>query len=301
MLSPRAAAILQAVLVTVLWASSWVLIKSGLEEIPAVTFAGLRYTVAFLCLLPFLFRTGRIAGLRRLTRPAWGGLILLGLLFYTVNQGAVFVALAYLPALTANLVLSFTTVLVGFLSLFLLNERPTAGQWLGVLVYLGGVIVYFYPAALPAGQLIGLLAALAGVVGNALSAILGRGINRSRRLDPLSVTIVSMGIGSLVLLAIGLATQGMPRLSPAGWGIVLWLAVVNSAFAFALWNRTLQTLTAVESSAINSLLLVEIPVLAVLLLGETLTWRGAAGLLLALFGILLIQFSGRLRADLQGP
>jgi drug/metabolite transporter (DMT)-like permease len=52
-LSPHLAAVLQALLVTLLWSTSWVLVKFGLADIPALTFAGLRYTVAFLCLLPF--------------------------------------------------------------------------------------------------------------------------------------------------------------------------------------------------------------------------------------------------------
>ncbi|MBX3139302.1 MAG: EamA family transporter [Trueperaceae bacterium] len=39
-------AVLQALFVTLLWSSSWVLIKQGLGEIPPLTFAGLRYTLA---------------------------------------------------------------------------------------------------------------------------------------------------------------------------------------------------------------------------------------------------------------
>jgi drug/metabolite transporter (DMT)-like permease len=49
-------AVLQALLVTFLWSTSWVLIKIGLQDIPALTFAGLRYSLAFVCLLPFAFR-----------------------------------------------------------------------------------------------------------------------------------------------------------------------------------------------------------------------------------------------------
>ena len=47
---PRRFPRLQAVIVTFLWSTSWVLIKLGLEEIPAINFAGLRYTLAFLIL-----------------------------------------------------------------------------------------------------------------------------------------------------------------------------------------------------------------------------------------------------------
>jgi len=51
-MSERVTAVLQALFVTFLWSTSWVLIKIGLEQIPALTFAGLRYSLAFLCLVP---------------------------------------------------------------------------------------------------------------------------------------------------------------------------------------------------------------------------------------------------------
>ena len=51
MFSPHTIALLQALLVTFIWSLSWVFIKIGLQGIPPITFAGLRYTLAFLCLL----------------------------------------------------------------------------------------------------------------------------------------------------------------------------------------------------------------------------------------------------------
>ena len=55
-LSQRNKAILQALFVTLLWSSSWVVIKFSIEEIPPLTFAGLRYFIAFLILLPGLVK-----------------------------------------------------------------------------------------------------------------------------------------------------------------------------------------------------------------------------------------------------
>jgi drug/metabolite transporter (DMT)-like permease len=57
--SSRIASVLIALFVVFLWATSWVLIKIELEEIPALTFAGLRCTLAFVCLLPFAVITQR--------------------------------------------------------------------------------------------------------------------------------------------------------------------------------------------------------------------------------------------------
>src|SRR5574341_2676752 len=100
--SARLRAIFQALFVTFLWATSWVLIKIGLRDMPALTFAGLRYGLAFLCLLPFVLRPAHLATLRGLSQQQWGRLILLGLLFYAVTQGAQFVGLAYLPRISPS-------------------------------------------------------------------------------------------------------------------------------------------------------------------------------------------------------
>ena len=120
---PRLGAVLQALLVTFLWSTSWVLIKIGLQDIPALTFAGLRYSLAFLCLLPFILSPARLASLRTLSGRKWARLVVLGLLFYAVTQGAQFLGLAYLPAVTVSLLLNFTTVIVALLGIFLLAER----------------------------------------------------------------------------------------------------------------------------------------------------------------------------------
>lgn len=291
--SPHVRAVLQALFVTFLWSTSWVLIRIGLEDIPALTFAGLRYGLAFLCLLPFALRSRQFRSLRGLSAGDWARLLLLGLLFYSVTQGAVFLSLFYQPAMTVSLLLSFTSIIVALLGLFLLGERPTPGQWAGAGLYLAGVWIYFHPVALLGRDVIGLVAAVVGVLANALSSILGRHVNRGGTLEPTAVTVVSMGVGAAVLLAGGLAVQGMPRLTLANWAIVVWLAVVNSAFAFTLWNRTLRTLSAMESSIINNTMLFQIALLAWAFLGERLTGRQVVGMGLAALGTLAVQIRKR--------
>lgn len=292
-ISPHFRAVLQALFVTFLWSTSWVLIKVGLQDIPALTFAGLRYSLAFLFLIPFAWWRGRLATMRQLPRRLWPQLLLLGLLLYTVAQGAQFVGLAYLPTVTVSLLLNFTPLLVAWLGIIFLAERPRAWQWLGMALLLTGVVVYFYPVDFPAGQLFGLGVVVVCVVANATSGVLGRGINRSGEVDPLTVTVASMGVGSLLLLLAGLVLQGMPALTVTHWAIILWLALVNSALAFTLWNLTQRLLTAVESSIIANTMLIQIAVLAWIFLGERLTGQQIGGLLLAAVGALLVQLRRR--------
>jgi len=68
--------------------------------------------------------------------------------------------------------------------------------------------------------------------------------------------------------------------------------VVNTAFAFTVWNHTLRTLSASESSVINNTMLVFIAVLAWVFLDEPLTWQASLGLALAAGGILIVQCAG---------
>jgi len=291
--SSHSGAALLALLVTLIWSSSWVLVKVGLADIPPMTFAGLRYALAALCLLPLALRPAGRQSLHRLSSSGWWRLIALGLLFYTVTQGAQFFGLSRLPAVTVSLLLSLTTMAVALLSMPLLGERLTALQWFGVVLNIIGVGFYFYPVSIPAGQAVGLAVVILGVLANAFSSILGRRVNRDQVLSPLVVTAVSMAVGAAVLLGLGLAAEGWPRLGPAQWGIIILLAVVNTAFAFSLWNHTLRTLSATESSIINNTMLVQIAILAWLFLDERLSSRAIAGLVLTAIGALLVQLRPR--------
>ena len=288
--SPHLRAVLQALLVTFLWSLSFVLIKIGLQDIPALTFAGLRYVLAFAVLLPMaLSRPAGRASFRALSRADWGRLLVLGLIYYTLTQGAQFVALDHLPSASVSLLLNFSAIAIALLGLFFLAERLTLPQWGGVALSLVGAVVYFYPVVFPAAQVIGLLAAGVALLSNATASVLGRAINRRGHIPPLTVTTISMGTGALILLGAGLATEGWPTLTVQSGLIIGVLAVVNTAFAFWLWNVTLRTLTAFESGIINNTMLIQIGVLAWIFLGEALDAKAIVGLILAAAGTLVVQ------------
>jgi drug/metabolite transporter (DMT)-like permease len=284
-------AVLQGLLVTFLWSTSWVLIKLGLKaSLPAVTFAGLRYSLAFGCLLPLvLANPGHRYVLRSLPRAAWRQLALLGLAFYALTQGAQFVGLAFLPAATLTLFLNFSPILVALFSGAANKEAPSAVQWGGILLSTLGAMVYFLPFDIPARQTLGFIVAAIGLLANAGSSLLGRSVNVRTGLPPVVITTVSMGIGGLLLLAAGAAAQGFGQLNITQWLIIAWLAVVNTAFAFTLWNNTLRTLTAIESSILNNTMLPQIAILAWIFLGESLGARQILGLALVVVGTLIVQ------------
>jgi drug/metabolite transporter (DMT)-like permease len=289
----REAALAQALFVTFLWSTSWVLIKIGLHglALAPLTFAGLRYTIAALLLLPFAYR-----GLRRARpdRRAWAGVAILGLLFYAVTQGAQFIALDLLPAAAVSLVLTMSPVAILVLLAIRGDERATPLQLVGIFVLVVGALLYFLPLSLGTGAALGLVVAALGMLANAGSSVLGRTIARgaTERLGGiLPMTALSMLLGGVVMLGAGLATSGVPALDSSAWTIVLWLAVVNTAFAFTLWNHTLRTLSAIESNVMNNTMLVQIALLAWIFLGESLNGRQLLGIALAAAGAAMVQLA----------
>jgi drug/metabolite transporter (DMT)-like permease len=283
--------VLQALFVTFLWSTSWVLIKWGLRDIPALSFAGMRYTLAFLLLAPaVLASAARRDELRRLKMSDWLRLSLLGVVFYSIAQGAQFLALVFVPAVTLSLILSFSPAAVALFGAGFLGERLTRRQCVGLGFFLLGAAIYFLPVA-ASFRFTGLTVAAVCLLANSFASLLGRAVNRRGDMHPLLVTIVSMGVGSTLLLATGFIAEGVPRLDLGGWVIVGWLALVNTAFAFTIWNHTLRSLTAFESTLINNTMLMQIAVLAWVFLDEPISGREGAGLLLAAVGVILVQLS----------
>ena len=137
--------------------------------------------------------------------------------------------------------------------------------------------------------MLGLIIMMVGVLANALSAVLGRDINRGGKINPYIVTLISMGLGSVMLLTAAIIIEGLPLLGLKSVLYILWLAIVNTAFAFIIWNFTLRSLTAVESSIINGTMLIQIALLAYLFLGEGISLKEGMGLIIAGIGAILVQ------------
>jgi drug/metabolite transporter (DMT)-like permease len=284
-------AVLLALLVTFIWSTSWVFIRIGLKEIPALTFAGLRYFLAFLCLLPFLFQKDNLNQVKRFTTRDWVRLALFGLVMYTLAQGSQYLALANLPTVTVSLLLNLATLFVAFSGMVVLKEKPTWLQWLGVGLNLIGVVIYFLPASFVSASWLGFLFVAISLLTNIIGTLQGREINRGGKYSVLVVSIISMGIGSTLMLGAGLVTQGLPKISLTSWGIIVLMAVLNTAFAFTAWNYVQANLTAMESSLINSTMVVQVALLAWIFLGEQLTGREIFGLALTILGVLIVQLN----------
>ena len=118
-----------------------------------------------------------------------------------------------------SLTLNFTPLVVALSGLLFLSERPGRLQWLGMVLFLVGAAVYFLPFEASLAPL-GLAAAVTALLANSASSVLGRAVNRRHDLHPILVTLVSMGLGAVVLLARRSSSTSpsrtRPWLSPCG-------------------------------------------------------------------------------------
>jgi drug/metabolite transporter (DMT)-like permease len=91
--------------------------------------------------------------------------------------------------------------------------------------------------------------------------------------------------------------QGLPTLSLQNWLFTIWIAVVNTSLGFTLWNYVQRTLSAIESSIINSTMLVQVAIMAWLFLGEAITVKDVVGMALVSAGTLAVQLRGQRAAS----
>lgn len=293
----RIIAILLALLVTFLWSTSFIIIKWGLAELPPLTFASLRYSLAFLFFIPFILRKRYLSEIKGLTGRDWTQLLLLGLVFYTLTQGAQFLGLSLLPSVTVSLILNFTPLVVALMGIFMLNEIPTKLQWSGSFLFIAGILIYFLPLVSEENRVLGIIVMGFGVLANSGAAVIGRGINRKGKLSPLTITFISMGFGSLLLILVSLFAESFSSISTNNILFLLWLAGINTALAFTLWNKTLRILSAMESSIINGTMLIQIAVLAWIFLDEPITIKELIGMLFAAVGAVLVQLRRRKKIE----
>jgi drug/metabolite transporter (DMT)-like permease len=272
-------------LVSLIWASSFVIIKVGLAHTGPLTLAGLRYFSAFLLLLPLLALN---RGLTRNPAPGqWARLFLMGLFAYPLSNGALFWGLQYVPATTGAFLHSLLPLPTLFLAVLWLREVPSGFQVAGLVVALAGSSLFFSPG-LGAGDPLAIVVVLLGVLAFAVFTVLSRGVLMAGRVATLPLTALPLGFGGGLLLLAALPLEGTPP-SLAGWMAVLWLAVVNTALAYGLYNWSLRTLTALESNVLLSLSPLATALLSSLFLSEGVTALQVIGLLVAMLGVLMVQ------------
>lgn len=275
---PSRTALLVWCFLTLVWGSTWLFIKIGLADIPPFTFAGSRFVLAFALLSMFL--AGRREKIPRTVRD-WAVIAGTGLLGVAGSYGFVYWGEQHISSgLTALLFAAFPLFGILVAHCVLAEERLTIRRAAGALVGLAGVAVLFSDQLRVEGleALWGSLAVVAGAFAAACGDV---SVKRfGGRIDPLVLAWGHMAMGAIPLMAIGLATEGSPSShawTPSALFSLLYLAVIGSAVAFVLFFWLLQRIEAGQTMMVGLVTPLIAVATGVVVLGEPLSWRIAAG------------------------
>ncbi len=277
-----------------IWGSTWLFIKLGLEDLPPISFAGIRFLIATIVLLLVV----RVRGLALPnTRKDWLLILSTGILSFTLNYGLLFWGEARttsgLAAILQTIIPVFGLVIAHY---HLPNERMTWAKVSGVLLGIAGIVIIF-SHSLSGESSEGFAGSVAIVIGAFCVAYSNVFVKaRGTHLDPAVLAAGQMACGFVPLLAAGWAFEGSPfsfHWTARAVFSLGYLALVGSCCAFLLFYWLVRHMDVTKTMLISLVT----PVLAVLLglwwLDEQVTWRVGIGALSIMAGIALHIYSSK--------
>ena len=282
-----------------IWGTTWLAIKIGLQSLPPVTGAGVRFLIAGL----FLWGLARAIRAERGTKAPWRTILILALTLFGGNYALTYYAETGLASGLVAVLFGTLPFWVFAFGALMLGERVGPAAVIGAAIALAGVAAISVSgdvhAALPY--------VLATLGAAAVSAYANVELKRHAATDPFRTLPPAMAIAGVTMTLAGAVFEHPDwgrALNPGSIGAVLYLAILGSGVAFYLNHWLLQRLPA----WVVGLSALVIPVLAVavgaLAGGETFGMREVSGAALVLFGVwVALRGSGRSATgrDLTAP
>jgi len=275
-------------LLCLLWGSTWVVIKGGLDDLPPLTSAAVRFALAGVAMVVLTRAFRAREGGEDPPRSVW---LFLGVGNFALSYGLVYFTETHLPSgLVSVLWGVFPMMMAAIGHVWLPGERLRSRQWLGfALGLLGLVVLYatdvrsFGPAALPVALLL-MLSPLVSAVGTALVK------RRAARASSLALNRNGMLTGAAIL---GVAALLAERGEPVAWTTpavlsVVYLALFGTVATFGLFFWLLRTTDANRLSLIAYVTPAVALTLGAVVRGEALHTTTLAGSALILAGIVLV-------------
>ena len=280
-----------AVTVVAVWGTNFVVIRIGLDHLPPLLFAALRFLLA------------ACPGVFLLPRPkvAWRNLAAYGLLIGAGQFGLLFIAMrGHITPGLASLVIQIQVFFTIGLSIALTGERVLGYQWAALALAASGIGVialHSDAATTPLGLGLVILAAASWAGGNIAAKRSG-----VRAMLPYVVWASLFSAPPLFALSFLLEgwdaiRTGLQNADAATWAAVIWQSVGNTLFGYAIWGWLLARHPAAQIVPMALLVPVFGMAGSAIWLGEALpAWKlGAAGLVLSglALGILYPRWQAR--------
>jgi len=276
-------------LLCLIWGSTWVVIKGGLDDLPPFTSAGIRFVVAFLVMAGVAHLLHRREGGVR--PPAWMNAVM-GVLNFGVTYGIVYWTETILPSGLVCVLWAVFPMMMAFSGHFWLpGERLRPLNWAGFVLGFAGVVVLFFTdverfgaGAIPAALIL-LLSPAVCVVSNTLVKRYGKDVS--------SVLLNRNGmfIGAVLLLGLAGITERGAALRWTGFALfsIGYLSVLGTVVTFGIYFWLLRYSPAHHLSLIAYVTPVVALFLGWIFRGEAIGLDTLAGTGLILVGVYLVM------------
>lgn len=291
--------ILNYVIMVLIWGSFPVAAKIGVEHMPPLLLSGMRFSLAFLLMAPFVYFQGKklwISWRQHLS------IFVISMLMVALPSSVFFAATPHAPVSILTIMWSTTPI---FTALFAMRDRGEVRGWrliISLLIGLCGVLIVLldHLPFLP-GSNNGQILASSGVALAfelavlASSSIYGLGIRMARHNSPdVPVTVMTawqIFYCGIFLLAMSLIFERGQPVQPTllTWGMLLYLAIFCSCISFFLTFWLIRRIGAIRTAYSDFIIPGVTLILSYLFVGESLTITKALGLGLVIFGVILVQ------------
>jgi len=283
-----------------IWGTTWIFIKIGLEDLPPITFAAARFILAVL-ILAFIIKLQKLPLPK--TANDWKLIALTGILQFSVNYSLVFWSEQYISSGLAAVLQAMITVFGLVLAwIFLPAERITRLKIFAVLLGIVGVAVIFIEQLQVNNVMAfaGCAAIVVGAYAAAQASILIKA--KGSQLHPASLVFAQMICGLPVLIIYALIQEGNPLDFRWTWRAVicvLYLSILGTIAAFWLYYWLLSKIESTKAMMISLVTPLIAVVIGAFFLGETLPPQTLFGGILILASIGLIVFRPKLKFEPQ--
>lgn len=281
----RAAALALLSLLTLVWGVHWVVVKTGLQYMPPLTYASLRVSTGLFTMVGLLAVQGR---LRRPDRANMPIMLSVGLGQIGAGIALQVLALQVVPAGRSSVLVYTMPLWVAVLLAVAFQVRPRRNELVGLVLGIGGLVALLNPAVIDWGS----GAELLGTLGLLANAVLWAGVTIHVRRhhwtqSPLELQpwMLLIALVPLTVLALVLEPGRAIRWEPITVVILLYSGPLATAFAYWASQAITRSLGAQASG--TGFLATPVVGLAsgALLLGESLGIVDVAGFVLILAGI----------------
>lgn len=277
-------------LVSLIWGSTWLVIKDQISSVPPTWSVSYRFGVAAIGMFALAWWRGAPL---KLDRQGQLIALALGLFQFSANFNFVYRAEMYITSGLLAVLFAMLMVPNAILSRVFLGQRIAGGFVLGTAVALAGIALLFVQEyrAMPADLgdvMLGLGLALCAILSASIANVM-QSAERVRTMPILSLLAWAMLWGALGNAALGWALYGPPVFEsrPAYLGGIVYLGLMGSVVTFPMYFALIRDIGPARA-AYSSVL---VPVVAMILstLFEGYVWSGlaAGGAVLGMIGLII--------------